>query len=253
MEGRAGATFCIYWGEVSDDSDGPLEWCRPVPDERAEVLATQFPELSLRTEPAHREAFVNIGPGGQTSTVQWQLVSESLHTWGKERGVEPYDLGVRTPTWRHRRERMTARRTATSPFPSLMGHRDLRRCLHELEGERRSRGSSPAVASLLALGSDGGSSTTPAMTVITHLVDGIRVGWWAFPVGEQRVATGTSNRRSMGRDHHPGVSGPDHGGPTVSSQMAYATGPDIRAQLRLGLAIGRRIGRARSWAPRRWR
>ncbi|MGB7051729.1 MAG: helix-turn-helix domain-containing protein [Acidimicrobiales bacterium] len=82
MEGRAGATFCIYWSEVSDDSDGPLEWCRPVPDQRAEILVTQFPEFSLRTEPAHREAFVNIGPGGQTSVAQWQLVSESLHTWG---------------------------------------------------------------------------------------------------------------------------------------------------------------------------
>lgn len=35
MEGRAGAAFCIYWGEVSDDSDGPLEWCRPVPGDRA--------------------------------------------------------------------------------------------------------------------------------------------------------------------------------------------------------------------------
>src|ERR1700689_4783035 len=31
IPGRAGAFFCIYWGEVSDDSDGPMEWCRPVP------------------------------------------------------------------------------------------------------------------------------------------------------------------------------------------------------------------------------
>jgi hypothetical protein len=30
MEGKAGAAFCIYWGEVSDDSDGPIEWCRAV-------------------------------------------------------------------------------------------------------------------------------------------------------------------------------------------------------------------------------
>jgi DNA-binding transcriptional MerR regulator len=94
-EGRAGAFFCIYWGEISDDSDGPLEWCLPVPDEEAEVLATQFPELTLRTEPAHREAFVNLGPGGQTSAVQWQLVSASLLAWGEERCVEPNDLGVR--------------------------------------------------------------------------------------------------------------------------------------------------------------
>jgi hypothetical protein len=39
MEGRAGAVFCIYWGEVSDDSDGPLEWCRPGRDEEGEALA----------------------------------------------------------------------------------------------------------------------------------------------------------------------------------------------------------------------
>jgi len=95
MEGRAGAAFCIYWGEISDDSDGPLEWCRPVPDDQAEALAAAFPELSLRTEPTHQEAFVNLGPGGQTSAPQWQLISESFHTWGDERGVQPSDLGVR--------------------------------------------------------------------------------------------------------------------------------------------------------------
>jgi DNA-binding transcriptional MerR regulator len=95
MGGRAGAAFCIYWGEVSDDSDGPLEWCRPVPDEQAEALAAAFPELSLRTEPAHEEAFVDLGPGGHTSVPQWRLVSESLRAWGDERGVQPSDLGNR--------------------------------------------------------------------------------------------------------------------------------------------------------------
>jgi hypothetical protein len=66
IEGRAGAFFCIYWGEVSDDSDGPLEWCRPVPTDQAEQLVVEAPELVLRTEPAHREAFIHLGPGGQT-------------------------------------------------------------------------------------------------------------------------------------------------------------------------------------------
>ncbi len=95
LDGRAGAVFCIYWGEVTDDSDGPLEWCRPVPEGEAGALASQFPELSLRIEPAHSEAFIDIGPGGQTNGVQWQLVSESLRAWADERGVEPVDLGVR--------------------------------------------------------------------------------------------------------------------------------------------------------------
>jgi hypothetical protein len=67
MDGRAGAAFCIYWSEVSEDSEPPLEWCRPVPGDRARDLADQVPELSLRTEPADLEAVVHLGPGGQTS------------------------------------------------------------------------------------------------------------------------------------------------------------------------------------------
>lgn len=95
MDGRAGAAFCIYWGEVSEDSDGPIEWCRPVPDELARELAAEIPELHLRTEPAHREAFVNLGPGGQTSPAQWKLVMESLHAWAVENAADPIDLGAR--------------------------------------------------------------------------------------------------------------------------------------------------------------
>lgn len=95
MEGRAGATFSIYWGEVSDDSDGPIEWCRPVPEDQAATLAAEVPELHLRSERAHREAFVHLGPGGQTSVVQWELVSESLRAWADDQGVKPSQLGVR--------------------------------------------------------------------------------------------------------------------------------------------------------------
>jgi hypothetical protein len=51
----------------------------------ATALATRCPELTLRAKAPHTEAFVNIGPGGQTSAAQWQLVSGSLHAWGEER------------------------------------------------------------------------------------------------------------------------------------------------------------------------
>ena len=94
VEGQAGATFCIFWGEVSNDSDGPLEWCRPVPDEQAGTLAADYPEFSLRSEPAHKEAFVDFGSYGQTSPVH-QLVSESLLAWAGEHGVTAADLGAR--------------------------------------------------------------------------------------------------------------------------------------------------------------
>jgi DNA-binding transcriptional MerR regulator len=65
-KGREGAFFCIWWATPTADSDGPIEWCVPVPAAQAESLASRYPELSLRTEPAHREAFVALpdGPGG---------------------------------------------------------------------------------------------------------------------------------------------------------------------------------------------
>jgi DNA-binding transcriptional MerR regulator len=104
IEGRAGAFFCIYWGWVSGDSDGPVEWCRPVPQAEAHALAGHYPELTLRTEPAHREAFVAlpVGPDG-ISAVHFQPAVESLEAWKQEQGIEderlalkPEDLGLRT-------------------------------------------------------------------------------------------------------------------------------------------------------------
>jgi DNA-binding transcriptional MerR regulator len=102
IPGREGAMFSIYWGQVSADSDGPVEWCKPVPAAEAEELAAQFPELTLRVEPAHREAYVDLGPGGQISTAQWQLADEALRSWADAQGIDPKqlsltpeDLGVR--------------------------------------------------------------------------------------------------------------------------------------------------------------
>ena len=103
IEGREGAVFSIYWSMVSPDGDGPVEWCRPVPREQAEALAESCPELTLRTEPAHREAFAAL-PVGRTGTpaADVQLAIESLQAWKIEQGIEderltitPEDLGLR--------------------------------------------------------------------------------------------------------------------------------------------------------------
>ncbi len=95
LEGRAGAMFCIFWGEVNDDSDGPLEFCWPLPDDQADAVAPNFPELTLRTEAAHREAYVDVGPGGNLDPAQWTLVSESLRAWAAERQMTANALGLR--------------------------------------------------------------------------------------------------------------------------------------------------------------
>ena len=94
LDGRAGAAFLIYHGEVSEDSDGPVEWCRPVPSAEADELAARFPELVLRGEPAHEEAFVALGTA-EVSPAQWQVVSDTLFTWAAQQQRQPSELGVR--------------------------------------------------------------------------------------------------------------------------------------------------------------
>jgi DNA-binding transcriptional MerR regulator len=95
MEGREGAAFSIYWSEVSVDSDGPVEWCKPVPEAQAESLAAQFPELTLRVEPAHREAYVALGKMSQDSSIEWQLAEQALRGWAEQGGIQPEKLTIK--------------------------------------------------------------------------------------------------------------------------------------------------------------
>jgi hypothetical protein len=82
------APFVIFHGEVSEDSDGPVEWCWPVPDGKADELAAQFPDLSLRTDAAHEEAFVDLGQAGPGQT-QLVPVVEGLIAWISARERQP--------------------------------------------------------------------------------------------------------------------------------------------------------------------
>ena len=58
----------------------------------------------MRTEPAHREAFVALPGSGVVSAVQIQLAAESLRAWAQEQeqgvgdkqlSLKPEDLGER--------------------------------------------------------------------------------------------------------------------------------------------------------------
>ncbi len=105
---REGAMFCIYGGELSADSDGPVEWCQPVTEGEARALTSPYPELTLRTEPSHRAVHVAIendalptGAGGD-SGVKMRLVFEIWRDWAENCGISPEsltltleDLGVR--------------------------------------------------------------------------------------------------------------------------------------------------------------
>ena len=94
VDGVAGAAFLIYYGEVNQDSDGPVEFCWPVPQDLAGQLAASFPGLTLRTEPAHQEAYIYLAQDPLTAA-QSQLLSDSFTAWAAEQQRQPSDLPLR--------------------------------------------------------------------------------------------------------------------------------------------------------------
>lgn len=84
LPGATGAPFIIYYGDLSADSDGPIEWCWPVADDRAAELAARFPDLTLRTDPAHQEAFVHYGATTLLHAARIVLAAQSLLAWARD-------------------------------------------------------------------------------------------------------------------------------------------------------------------------
>jgi DNA-binding transcriptional MerR regulator len=60
LPGIEGAPFLVYHGEVGADSDGPVEWCRPIPADEADEIGRRHPDLLVRADPAHREAYIRL-------------------------------------------------------------------------------------------------------------------------------------------------------------------------------------------------
>jgi DNA-binding transcriptional MerR regulator len=83
LAGVGGAPFVVYHGEVSQDSDGPIEWCWPVPDDQATTIAERFPDLTLRAEGPHQEAYIH-GATVQTGPAPAVVVAEALSAWAGE-------------------------------------------------------------------------------------------------------------------------------------------------------------------------
>ena len=51
-----------------------------MPDDQAAAIAARFPDLTLRTEPAHQKPFIHLGqerPDG----AQWQVAGDALFGW----------------------------------------------------------------------------------------------------------------------------------------------------------------------------
>ena len=95
----------VYHGEVSEDSDGPVQWRRPVPEEIAAGLAARFSDLTLRNEPAHQEAFVHLARDPARTPAAQSLSLETLLAWA----AEQHRLAERERPPDHRRQAFASR------------------------------------------------------------------------------------------------------------------------------------------------
>lgn len=88
VAGIAGCPFLVFYGEVSDDSDGPMELCRPVAPGSAVAPAAAMADVQLRTAPAHDEVFIRLA----MKDMGWPALApavDALEAWIREQRREP--------------------------------------------------------------------------------------------------------------------------------------------------------------------
>ncbi len=88
VEGIAGCPFLVFYGEVSDDSDGPMELCRPVAPGTAVDQAAATAGVQLRVEPAHDEVFIRLA----RKDMGWPALApavDALEAWTRDQRREP--------------------------------------------------------------------------------------------------------------------------------------------------------------------
>lgn len=88
IEGIAGAPFLVFYGDVSEDSDGPIELCRPVAPGTGEDTVAGMSDIQVRVERAHDEVFIRIA----LKDMSWPALlpaCDTLARWATEHEREP--------------------------------------------------------------------------------------------------------------------------------------------------------------------
>lgn len=75
LPGLAGCPYTVYYAEVSEDSDGPVEVVRPMADLAcAEQAAARLGDVQARIEPEHEEAFVRMTMGQTRGSANLEIL-----------------------------------------------------------------------------------------------------------------------------------------------------------------------------------
>jgi DNA-binding transcriptional MerR regulator len=106
VAGIAGCPFLVFYGEVSDDSDGPIELCRPVAG--GADVGPAMADVQSRTEPAHEEVFIRLA----MKEMSWPALApaaDALEAWMSDQR--------RAPAGALRQVLIADQRTATPDTP----------------------------------------------------------------------------------------------------------------------------------------
>ena len=85
IDGVEGQPFLVFYGEVSEDGDGPVELCRPVAMGTPAAAVAPGADIQLRVEPAHEEAYVRL----REEEVAWPAMlpfCDALEAWVRDHG-----------------------------------------------------------------------------------------------------------------------------------------------------------------------
>jgi DNA-binding transcriptional MerR regulator len=86
LQGIEGVPLLVFYGEVSTDSDGPIELCRPIDAGAADPEPGA--DIQRRVEPAHEEAYIRL----TLKEMGWPALlpaCDALERWTREHGRQP--------------------------------------------------------------------------------------------------------------------------------------------------------------------
>jgi DNA-binding transcriptional MerR regulator len=87
LPGIAGCPFLVFYGEVSDDSDGPLELCRPLAPPASGSVGLRA-DVEVRVEQAHDEVFIRLAMKDMGWPAMLPAV-DALEAWMQARRRRP--------------------------------------------------------------------------------------------------------------------------------------------------------------------
>lgn len=88
LPGIEGVPYVVYYGEVSQDGDGPVELSRPVASDIPQGQVAGSPDIQVRVEPAHEEAYVRLSVAEMT----WPALlpfGDALERWVRDHNRRP--------------------------------------------------------------------------------------------------------------------------------------------------------------------